>query len=75
MGASPAGPWAFRGQVFSVATTRLATVLELGALTIGSTYTFRLTASAGVNDATAVSGFSAVSVVIVSNLCTLSVVT
>ena len=50
--------------MFSASSRRLSTVLELGALTIGASYTFRLTAVAGDDDATAVAGYSAISVVV-----------
>jgi hypothetical protein len=53
--------------VFAVATTRLNTVLQLGALTEGQTYSFRLTATMAelVDDAAnATTGFSELSVVV-----------
>jgi len=53
--------------VFAVSATRLLTVLELGALTQGSTYSFRLTATAtGTDDvrADSVSAFAEVSVLV-----------
>jgi hypothetical protein len=52
--------------VFAVSPTRLLTVLQLGALTQGSRYKFRLTATASGDDdrAESVSGFAEVSVLI-----------
>ena len=50
--------------VFAVSSTRLLTVLDLGALTFGSTYSFRLTATASGEDdrAESLSSFAEVNV-------------